>query len=67
MHNKFRRGSGDVDEEEECWFDRDDEEVDNIDPALEDCYKFDSNLADDLPSKKNTAKLGELRLLLNRL
>lgn len=60
MHAKFRRDQRDMDEEEECWFDRDDEEVvDEIDPALDDCYKsFD--LTDDLPSKKiSDRKLGK--------
>lgn len=57
MHTKFRRDQRDMEEEEECWFDRDDEEVvDDIDPAL-DCYKFE--LTEDLPSKKiSDRKLG---------
>lgn len=53
-----------MDDEEECWFERDDEEVvDDIDPALDDCYsKFE--LTEDLPSKKiSDRKLGGEPLL----
>lgn len=58
MHTKFRRDQREMEEEEECWFDRDDEEVvDDIDPTLDDCYKFE--LTEDLPSKKiSDRKLG---------
>lgn len=54
---KFRRDQRDMDEEEECWFDRDDDEVDEIDPTIDDCYKFE--LTEELPSKKlNDRKIG---------
>lgn len=60
---KFRRDQRDMDEEEECWFDRDDDEVDEIDPTIDDCYKFD--LTEELPSKKlNDRKIGGLYLNL---
>lgn len=51
-NNKYRRDPREMDEEEECWFDREDEEVDDIDPTIDDCYKFEANFPDDLPSKK---------------
>jgi len=51
-NNKYRRDPREMDEEEECWFDREDEEVDDIDPTIDDCYKFETNFPDDLPSKK---------------
>ena len=57
MHTKYRRDQRDMEEEEECWFDRDDEEVvDDVDP-IDECYKFE--LTEDLPSKKiSDRKLG---------
>lgn len=53
-NNKFRRDPRELEEEEECWFDREDEDVDDIDPAIDDCYKFEPTFAEDLPSKKLT-------------
>lgn len=45
MHNKFRRDPRDMEEEEECWFDREDEEGDDID-INDDCYTFEPNFTE---------------------
>lgn len=53
-NNKYRRDPRELDEEEECWFEREDDDVDDIDPAIDDCYKYEPSFAEDLPSKKLT-------------
>lgn len=51
MHNKFRRDPRDMEEEEECWFDREDDEGDDIDPIEDDCYTFEANFTEKAASK----------------
>ena len=42
-----------MDEDEECWFDRDDDDDDVMDPGMDNCYKFEPELNDDYPSPKS--------------
>lgn len=52
-NNRFRRDPRQMEEDEELWFNNDDEEVDELDQPLSDCYKLEPDFTDQLPSKKS--------------
>ncbi|KAI1284936.1 Serine/threonine-protein phosphatase 4 regulatory subunit 3 [Halotydeus destructor] len=52
IRSRYRRDEREVEEEEELWFQNDNEEVDDLDQPLGECYKLEPEFSEQMPSDK---------------